>query len=232
MRRRWLTVDWFVIGALAVVGCGDDANDISEPRSRSDASTPATRDAGPADAGYSCTPPPSCPDLEVADQSSRACCSPVTECGYELPEVDDETLMLFPGVIEARKTLTAGDPRGICAPESFFFGPRPALYDHRVLVEDGDDILLTEQCESYTLLAFILPGCCLPDNACGLSTDESYATFADFAPGLEAPFTKPECVSAETLNQQFRDSVVLEDFARTTATGRCNYAELDATLEP
>jgi hypothetical protein len=80
------------------------------------------------------------------------------------------------------------------------------------------------------LAAFILPGCCLPDNSCGLSTDESWPVFEGLLAGADAPFIRPECVPAEVLNQQFRDSVVLEPFARTTASGSCNYAELDAKL--
>ena len=85
---------------------------------------------------------------------------------------------------------------------------------------------------SFSLGAFILPGCCLPDNTCGLSTDESYSTLEYLAGGASFPFTQPECVSAEVLNQQLRDSVVLAGFGRTTATGTCDHAALAAELPP
>jgi hypothetical protein len=97
---------------------------------------------------------------------------------------------------------------------------------HRVEVEGGDDILITPDCESFTVFAFILPGCCLPDDRCGLSTDESSPTLGALAGDPQAPFARPECVPAEVLNQQFRDSQVLLPLARTVAAGKCDHAAL------
>jgi hypothetical protein len=123
---------------------------------------------------------------------------------------------------------TKDDPSGRCAPESFYFGKRPGLWKHRVELDNGGYILITPDCDSYTLAAFILPGCCLPDNTCGLSTDESYTTLSVLGQG---PFTQKECVPAETLNQQLRDAN-LSAFARTKASGTCNHAALAAELPP
>jgi hypothetical protein len=177
-----------------------------------------------------CVRAPGCDNIATPALTAAACCTPVTPCGYELPPLDPETEMWFPEAKAQIAQLTKGDPNGRCAPDSFFFGQRPGLWKHRVEPEQGEDILITDECESYTVFAFILPGCCLPDNTCGLSTDESWPTLEELAPG--APFAKPECVSAAVLNQQFRDSGTLAGFARTTAAGSCNYAALSAELPP
>lgn len=182
--------------------------------------------------GGACAPPMDCRDVDVGgDLSFKACCSATVDCGYELPMLDEENRMLFPQA-EEFIVMWTGDPNSRCARLELFFGPRPGLWKHRVEVEGQEDILITPDCDSYTLGAFILPGCCLPDSTCGLSTDESWTTLESLAQGVEAPFNRPECVSAEVLNQQFRDSVVLEDFARTTAGGTCDYAALAAELPP
>jgi hypothetical protein len=226
---RWLFT-WLFPCLLAFGGCGDDSDD-PEPQQEParDATTAGATDAA-ADAGYSCTPPDDCRDFKVADNAYTACCSPVTECGYEALELDEETLMLYPHYPAVVAMATAGDPNGRCIPLHHFFGPRPGLYEHKVEVEDGEDILITPECESYTVLAFILPGCCLPDNTCALSTDESWPIFEGALMGKDAPFNRPECVPAEVLNQQFRDSEILEPFARTTASGTCDYAALAERL--
>jgi hypothetical protein len=162
----------------------------------------------------------------------RACCTPSYTCGYELPPPDEETLMLFPQAVEFLANLVKDDPNGKCVPASFYFSPREGLWKHRVEVDGGEDILITPDCLSFSLGAYILPGCCLPDDTCGLSTDESYTTLEYLAEGASFPFTRPECVTAEVLNQQFRDSVVLAGFARTIATGTCDHVALAAELPP
>jgi hypothetical protein len=219
---------------VAQLGCTEESGASPDASSDAAPADAASRDASSSadapDAAYSCTPPSDCPDITVGGISTTACCSPVTECGYELPEPDAETLMYFPDVVPFVAELTEGDPNGRCAPESFFFSPQPGLWKHRVDVEDGEDILITPDCESFTVFAFILPGGCLPDDTCGLSTHESAATLGFLAEGMDVPFARPECVSAEVLNQQFRDSVVLEGLARTTASGTCDHAALAAEL--
>jgi hypothetical protein len=189
--------------------------------------------AGQVTAGAAaCMRPVGCDDISTAVFSGKACCTPVTPCGYELMELDAETEMLFPQARETIERITEGDPNHRCAPESWFFGERPSLYSHRYEPDDDSpDILVSEECPSYSVLPHILPGCCLPDNTCGLSTSESYPTFETFDPsGL--PFTKPECVSAEELNRQFSQSTVLYPFARTKTSGTCDYAALAAMFPP
>jgi hypothetical protein len=213
------------LGMLGI-GCGSEPP-MMEAAPPGTAIQPAG--AQPPAAPGPCVLPSDCVDINTLFFASKACCTPTTTCGYELPELDSETLMHFPDAKEFIAKQTAGDPNGRCAPASFFLGPRPGLYKHRVEPENGQDILITPDCGSFTVLAFILPGCCLPDNTCGLSTDESYSTLEVLA-GAPAPFTSPECVSAPTLNQQFRDSMTLAPFARTIASGACNYAALAAEL--
>jgi hypothetical protein len=60
--------------------------------------------------------------------------------------------------------------------------------------------------------------------------DESYPTLEYLGNFSGAPFEKPECVPAAELNRQFRESGRLAVFARTTTSGRCDYAALDASF--
>jgi hypothetical protein len=218
----------FTVVAVAWAACGE-----SEPTNAA-ATPPSAGAAAPEPAAgtpaTACVRPPGCDDIVAPSITATACCTAVTPCGYELPPLDPETEKWYPQVREFVANLTKGDPNGRCAPDSVFLGPRPGLWKHRVEPEHGEDILITDECESYILFAFILPGCCLPDNTCGLSTDESWPSFESFVPN--APFAKPECVSAAVLNQQFRDSGTLVGFARTIAGGTCNYAALSAELPP
>jgi hypothetical protein len=222
---------WLLPWLLApLAGCGDSAASATDGATTAPNDAGAVPDGSSGDAGFACTLPSDCRDFTIAGMSSAACCSPATACGYELPPLDPETLMFFPQAADFYVEVTGGYPDGRCAPESYFFGPRPGLDKERVVAADGSDILVTPTCASFTVLAFILPGCCLPDDSCGLSTHQSAPTLAGLAPDAGAPFAEPECVSAQALNQQFRDSITLEPFARTTASGSCDHAALAAEL--
>jgi hypothetical protein len=227
MSRLTYAALWITTWAVALAACGDD--DSTEP---DDAPASSQRDGAPADASESCGLPRDCPDVRFLDMSMKACCASSEPCGYELPPLDDEIKMDFPQAQDLYDELTSADPDGRCAPLSFFFGDAPTLPEARVEVEDGEDILLTPDCTSFHVLAWSLPGCCLPDDRCGLSTDASWTIFANIIQGDGVPFDHPQCLSAEALNQQFRDSVVLESFARTTASGTCDHAALDERLTP
>ncbi|HKU38495.1 MAG TPA: hypothetical protein VJR89_10120 [Polyangiales bacterium] len=181
---------------------------------------------GPAP--VTCVRPPGCDHISTPFFTGTACCTEKTPCGYELPELDPETEMWFPNARAQLEMVTKDDPNHKCAPEWWFFGPRPGVNSQRYEQAGFDDILVAEECPSYTVLPHILPGCCMPDNTCGLSTNESWPTFEEFEGPGAAPFTNPECVSAEELNRQFRASRHLTTFARTVAAGSCNYAALDA----
>ena len=223
MTRPACTALWIATWVIALAACDDDS---AEP----DGSTASpAQDAALADAGNACTLPSDCQDFQILGMTTKACCSSSEPCGYELAELDDATVMDFEGIEDLYEELTSD---GRCAPLSFFFGPNPPLPEARVAVDDGEDILLTPDCSAYHVLAWGLPGCCLPDDSCGLSTNESWSTFANILQGDGVPFNRPQCLSAETLNQQFHDSVALEAFARVVAGGTCNHAALDARLEP
>lgn len=133
--------------------------------------------------------------------------------------------MFFPDAKDFAAMVAHGDPNGRCAPDTFLFGSHEGLDEERWEEPGSADILIAPGCSSYHLAAFSVMGCCLPDNRCGLSTHANYDTFAVLAPN--APFGMPECVAAEVLNEQFR-AAGLRAFARTTSTGTCNYAEIDA----
>lgn len=208
--------------ALVLTACGDDK---VEP----DGSMDASPQDGALDDGGSCTLPVDCQDFELLGMTTKACCSSSEPCGYQLAPLDEAITMDFENIDELYEELTSD---GRCAPLSFFFGPAPVLPETRVAVEGGDDILLTPDCSAYHVLAWGLPGCCLADDTCGLSTNESWSTFANIIQGDGKPFDRPACLSAEALNQQFRGSVALEAFARTTTSGTCDHAALDARLEP
>jgi hypothetical protein len=242
MKSTWIIR---LVASTALVAACDDGDagpstaDATLPSGAGDATLPdASSDASvPVDAGgdgriqIGCTVQPAdCPDLITPFLSSKACCTPCHACGYVLPEVDDITRSLFPIPEEFAAMWTAGDPSKRCANSKLFFDVRPGLDEERYVADDGAQILITPSCMSYTIAAFILPGCCMPDNRCGLSTHMSYDTLGVLNELMPAPFSQPECVSSDTLNQQFRATAKLGPFARTSASGTCDYAALDAKL--
>ena len=194
----------------------------------------AARDAGRWDGGtYTCSPPASCMPVDTSFVKQAACCAPNTPCGLVIPELNEENQAFFPDAKGFLAELTKDDPNGKCAPESFYFGTRPGLDKQRIEPGGTPDIFITPECESFTLLAFILPGCCMPNNKCAYSTHESYNTLEYLVTGgvplgtSTAPFTKQICVSAADLNQQLRDSKTLKTFARVTGSeAGCDYQAL------
>jgi hypothetical protein len=208
--------------ALCLLGCGD--GEMTEPPVSGEVPRPAEPIPGPPGA---CTIAPTCLDIDVPPLAAAACCTPVSSCGYIVPELDPETLMHFPDAQDLRAMLTKDDPNGRCAPDSIFFGPQEGLAEERWEEEGVVDILIAPGCSSYHLANFTVMGCCLPGNTCGLSTHANWDTFAVLANDPSAPFARPECVPSEVLNQQFRAST-LGAFARTIGGGTCNYAEIDA----
>ncbi|HTU61254.1 MAG TPA: hypothetical protein VMF89_22520, partial [Polyangiales bacterium] len=138
---------------------------------------------------------------------------------------------VYPQARELLLNVASDDPEGKCVPESVVFPVRPGTYDHRVQVEgpEAGDILVAAQCESRGLLVFTLPGCCMPDDRCGISTDEVALQLGLILGGEEAPFTQPECVSADELNMQLKASSLAElAHFPPTAGAPCDYATLAA----
>lgn len=217
------------------LGCNDDdaaerptngqAQDAAVLTSDAAATTP---DAAVPDGGTSsCTIASTCLDIDIPPLTAKACCTPTRDCGYTIPELDAETLMYYPQAREFFAMQVKDDPNGKCAPESFLLGSQPGFTEERYEDDTVPDILIAESCSAFHVGAFSLAGCCLPDNTCGLSTHNSAPTLGYLSGDATAPFARPECVHAEVLNEQFRNSK-LRSLARTTSTGTCNYAEIDA----
>jgi hypothetical protein len=202
---------------LVLIACG--AKDAS-PQTHVDAA---------ADSSEACRKTDDCKDLNTSFFQYPACCSPHVTCGYQIT-YDDAFFEVYPQARDVLFNLASDDPEGKCVPESYVFPTRPGTYDHRVELEDGpeeEDVLVAAQCESRGFWVFTLPGCCMRDNRCGISTDEVAGTFEVLLDGAMAPFSKPECVTADELNMQLKASP-LDAFARIPATSgdACDYAAL------
>jgi hypothetical protein len=209
-----------VTGLLATaLSCDDD--EPAEAKQDSAATSSTSEDASVStaspDAGM-CVKEESCQDLLTSFFQYPSCCSPNVTCGYEIT-FDDAFFELYPQARDIVANLTSDDPAGKCVPEKYVFPELPGTYDHRVELEgpEENDILVAKQCESRGFWVFTMPGCCMPDNRCGISTDEVAPTFELLLEGESAPFAKPECVTADELNNQFKASS-LEAFARIRAT--------------
>ena len=218
MRTPSLFALWFLLATST--SCKDD-----EPRAS--AGDAAISSNASSDAGM-CVAEETCKDLNTSFFQYAACCSPNVSCGYEL-EFDDAFFDVYPQARDLLFELASDDPEGKCVPESYIFPVRSGTYDHRVEVEgpESGDILVAQQCESRGFWVFTLPGCCMPDNRCGISTDEVAPTFELLLEGESAPFAKPECVTADELNRQF-EATSLDAFARIPATSgaQCDHQAL------
>lgn len=91
------------------------------------------------------------------------------------------------------------------------------------------DQLITPDCETRALLAFPLPGCCLPNDRCGISTYQIHSILQAVVI-FPAPFTEVECVSVEELNTQFRATLFAGAAQIPPSNGSCNYADLNMRL--
>lgn len=220
--RSWLAQFHFVSSiVLLQVGCGSGGGTATAAEMAA-----AGAQAGAGGAG-GCVVASRCLDIDVPPLTYTACCTPVSSCGYILPELDPTTEMYFPDTKDFIAMLTKDDPNGRCAPESVLFGAQQGLNEERFEQEGVPDVLIASTCSSYHIAAFTLAGCCMPDNTCGLSTHSYGLMFAQLVGELDAPFALPECVPAEVLNAQFR-AAKLGSVARLTGGGSCNYSEIDA----
>jgi hypothetical protein len=211
MRTSTKLITLTAVTAL-LLSCGNDAvAPVAMP-------LPTMAAAGSGAPIATCTIPADCHDLTTSFFQYPACCSPNEACGYAV-SFDEAFLDVYPQARELLANVAADDPEGKCVPERYVFPTRPGTYDHRVQVDGPEeaDILVAAQCESRGLLAFTLPGCCMPDDRCGISTDEVALQLGLLLGGEEAPFSKPECVTADELNTQLAASS-LHAFARIPAT--------------
>ena len=210
-------------GAAAVSAAPAAAGSVATAGS----ATPAA-----AASGGTCVRSPDCLDIMTSFFSFPGCCTQKYACGYEV-SFAPEFLAVYPMARDLLVELTADDPNGKCANQTFVFPVKPGTYDHRVELPGPpeNDILIDAKCESRGITVFSLPGCCMPDNRCGISTDEMAPQFQVLLEGETAPFTEPECVTADVLNQQIK-ATKLSAFARIPATtgAACDYAGLAARI--
>jgi len=159
-----------------------------------------------------CVPPATCLPIDTLPFSLATCCPDNGEqCGYQV-------------------TRPVEQSDGTCKPTSEIFLEQEGYDEQRVTAEDGPDQLLTPDCETRTLLAFPLVGCCMPNNRCGVSTYQVTEILAGLAL-VPAPFTRTECVSVEELNAQFHATTLAGFGQIPPSNGTCNYADLDARLK-
>ena len=215
----------FLVGAL---GCAEDKSAPSAADSGVPQQPSAAGAAGTTTQAAMCMREPGCEDLNTAFFNYRACCTAKYACGYELA-YEDAFVMVYPQIRDVLAELTQDDPNGKCVPERFLFPSKPGTYDHRVELpgDEENDILVAEQCESRGVTVFTMPGCCMPNNHCGISTDEVAPTFQVLLEGDSAAFTERECLSADELNEKLK-TTKLSAFARVPSTSgaMCDYAAL------
>lgn len=225
MRATALLLALIIPNALA---CNEQG--ASKPAAQGGADAAASVSA--ADTAAACRKADDCKDLNTSYFQYPACCSPNVACGYQI-SYDDAFFEVYPQARDVLFDLASDDPEGKCVPDRYVFPEKPGTYDHRVEVEGPieDDVLVAKECESRGFWVFTMPGCCMPDNRCGISTDEVAPTFEVLLDGATAPFAKPECVTADELNAQLKASP-LAAFARIPATSGapCDFAALSEAL--
>mgnify|MGYP003429116241 CR=1 FL=1 len=223
----------YVSGLCAsLAACAQKTADMPATAAVSGAGQPAVVAAAGSGAAGSgagaCTIAPDCVDINTSFFQYPACCTKKYACGYEVA-FTEEFLSVYPQARDLLARVAADDPNGKCAPDSFIFPIKPGTYDHRVELpgEPDADILVDAQCESRAVTVFSLPGCCMRDNRCGISTDEIAPTFQVLLEGEPAPFAEPECLTADALNEQLK-ATKLAAFGRIppTSGAACDHAAL------
>jgi hypothetical protein len=215
------------------------------PESVADGSAPATVDAAASDGGSAardagrdmlpprgmpgrCTLPSSCRTVTTLIFDLRACCLSENVCGYDLVRPPELREAFF-------GPLADGSPiaEGTCVPADRVFRAAPGESEERVAVEGSPDILVTPGCDSRILGGFSLPGCCMTNNQCGVSTHHTADTLGVLVVGLSPPgFTKVQCMPVDTLNMQLRQTNLAGFGQLPLSNQRCDFQALDAMLPP
>lgn len=176
----------------------------------------------------SCIPPDDClPPNNFAE--FKSCCSDTLRCGWDVGQLA-EVFAMDPEDY-GRFGLRVETP---CAPRSALFFELAPQAEQRVPGAGAGDILITPECTTRAFANALLPGCCLPDDTCGLSTTVGKDVFVtllrnDF---VRAPFTFNECVTWKQLNDQLAATALAPWAFVPPSKGKCNYAALDARLPP
>jgi hypothetical protein len=218
-------------------GCDEQRTEEESDRSasseaRADASLSRRRDAGATSADASskrdsssstagqCTIPEGCEAADFGVTKLNPCCNESIECGLALE-----------GSAEFRDTLTSAldlPKDQTCIARDRYFLTHAGSEEKRVVDEQGNQYLLTYECDTASMLSWSFIACCMPNKRCGVSTYGLYDTLAVLVPG--APFSQPECVSSAELNAQLKDSK-LAGLAHLHDTDKaCDYEALAARL--
>lgn len=177
-----------------------------------------------ADAGMpACTLSPDCESVPLVFLELGACCTATTSCGLEVRNGPPDLRETVASVLELGEGET-------CAPRDRFFLTHPGSEDLRVATDTGEEILLTTGCNTASILSISFIGCCMPSNRCGVSTYGVWDTIGVLAPG--APFSRLQCVSSKTLNQQLEHSQFRGLRFLPDTDAPCDHAALDAQLPP
>ena len=211
-------------------GAGGQAADGGMGGSESTFGSGGTQGIQPGKRGQPgrCRLPSSCQNIDSWIFTLTACCLEGNECGYELtnpPELRD----LIAQMGQAGESGGGFNALAACVPATEIFRREPGEEEKRIPNPGGMDQLITPDCESRALLAFPLPGCCLPSNRCGVSTYQIRSVLQTVAI-FPAPFTEIECVTVEELNAQFRQSLFAGAAQLPPSDGTCNYADLNMRL--
>jgi hypothetical protein len=199
-------------------GSGEDAGSTDAATSGTE---PGLKPPPPAVARR-CTLPAGCTGLATDAFSFAACCSRSIECGFQLVEPAELRELFF----LASQSIDPLDLGSRCVPHEKIFSAATGLEEQRILVDDGDDVLLTPDCDSRNLLAFPLFGCCTSSGTCGYSTDQTAPILGQYV--KDAPFVKTACFTGEELNAQFRmtDLAALAHLPEMRTS--CDYAAISA----
>lgn len=169
-----------------------------------------------------CRLPSGCTGVATEAFAFAACCSRSVECGFQLEEPADfrELFFLASGAFDPL------DPGSRCVPLDKIFNQATGLEEQRILVDGGDDVLLTPECDSRNLLAFPLYGCCTRSGMCGYSTYQTSLILGEYVP--DAPFAKTACFTGEELNAQFRMTALAGLGQLPEMRKSCDYAAISA----
>lgn len=220
----FLTASW-----LSCVGCGGTENDAppgsGSEQVRGDA---AAEESARKPATRTCRPEKSCKSVLTSVFTLEACCTEEVECGFDLTHPED----LRSSVLAAFGVPEDANAEERCVERSRYFLTFPSDAEERVATGRGEDLLVTRDCESSSMLSVSFAGCCLPNDRCGISTYLIHDTLAVLAEDPQAPFAQLECVSVAEMNRQLSESI-LAGFAHLPQTeGSCDYAALAARLPP
>ncbi|MDB4985428.1 MAG: hypothetical protein JWN04_606 [Myxococcaceae bacterium] len=119
---------------------------------------------------------------------------------------------------------------GACIPESTLFFTGKTAQSERVLLGDGGQLLVSDECPTAFITSMPFRGCCLPSNECAVTTHAIRAELGVLAGDASVPFAQIECLEPGELNAQLRASSLAGFAHLPKSTASCDYAALDSKL--